>query len=377
MPVQVETRAKRDVVTLLSNVDVGFVSLVKHGANWTPFTAIKNDCGDVEMAGQVIQAILMPTDKDVNDLKDLYGDAWFSRVKTGDVEKHEHFTRFIQRAEEDFSETTREAAFHLVDAGRTGGYFVCGTLKAEKASADALTVPEDSMAQTLVQVTREVNLSFADVFYRKIDEYLRIIESAMELHIDPEKRISAHNDAWKAIDEFVRAAFSKLGESAVKMVRPDVPGIAATDTKPAKPGNDNRRGIDMTKEEVQGIVTEIVSKEVQNAVKAEVPNILKDGPGKIEAAPEIVESMPQSRQTVNPHEESLGVQNALNDLTAKLEKLEDRLSAVAKRQESLEHATVRLSSSPEDPSLRADDGDRYDATNPGAAFKGMFDHMVV
>jgi hypothetical protein len=83
----------------------------------------------------------MPVDTDISVLQDIYGERWFSRVRTDQTEKFDHFVRFTQRPEEDFCEATRKSAFYLIDAAQTGGYFVCGTLKAEKTNSGALVVP--------------------------------------------------------------------------------------------------------------------------------------------------------------------------------------------------------------------------------------------
>ena len=46
-------------VTFLTDVDVEFVSMVKHGANRTPFKILKSDKGGADM-NKVIQAVLIP-----------------------------------------------------------------------------------------------------------------------------------------------------------------------------------------------------------------------------------------------------------------------------------------------------------------------------
>ncbi len=142
MPIHVTTRNKRDTVTFLSDVDVDFVSLVDHGANWTPFTLIKHHAVGVSiMPGQVIQAIIMPLERDIAELQRLYGQEWFNRVDTAKREDCTDEVRYVQREESDFEEFDRDAAFILHDIGDTGGRFVVGTLKAGKRNEPALEVP--------------------------------------------------------------------------------------------------------------------------------------------------------------------------------------------------------------------------------------------
>lgn len=371
MPVSLVTRAKREMVTLLSNVDVGFVSLVKHGANWTPFTAIKTDSGDSGMAGQVIQSILMPAEADLGALREAYGEEWFNRVKTEDAETLDHFVRFTQRGEDEFN----AAAFHLVDAAGTGAFFVCGALKAEKQDAAALMIPSAPMSATLIEGSSEVRLSFGELFFRKIDEYIRIVESVMELTNDPATRINTHSEAWTAVDLFVRAALEKLGSEAVKFERPDRL-IQAGDTTGVQGSPDTRRrkGSQMTKEDVQGIVARTVTQEVQTILQAELAAALKQGLTRVEEALGAVEKITQAHgqagQTQDPD-----LRSALDELSQRLQAFESELKTVAKRQESLEHTTVSRPSLSEDPTAQADRSDDYDPAHPSRAFKGMFDQM--
>lgn len=142
MPIHVTARDKRDIVTFLSDVTVDFVSLVDHGANWSPFALIKNSTrGDVPMPGQVIQAIVMPLEMDIAHLRNLYGDEWFNRVQTHKRDNFAKKVRFTQRDETDFEEYDKKAAFVLRDIADTGGHFVVGTLKSEKRSEQALMLP--------------------------------------------------------------------------------------------------------------------------------------------------------------------------------------------------------------------------------------------
>jgi hypothetical protein len=278
MPVSLATRAKREMVTLLSNVDVGFVSLVRHGANWTPFTAIKTGTGDNRMAGQVIQSILVPTDVDVSVLKEVYGQEWLSRVKTQDADTFDHFVRFTQRSEDDFD----GASFHVVDVADTGAFFVCGTLKAEKADETALAVP------------------------------------------GPDAR--------------------------------------------------TKRGKEMTKEDLQGIVTQTVAQELRNVLEIELGTALKQGLERVELALTTIEKIVKAcDETGRPADTDL--RGALEVLAERLKSFEGELKSVVKRQESLEHTTMSRPSSPEDPPAAGDFGDDYDPAHPSRAFKGMFDRI--
>lgn len=94
------------------------------------------------MPGQVIQAIIMPVQQDIVELKHLYGEEWFGRVRTAKREDRADEVIYVQREESDFEEYDRNAAFILQDIGDTGGRFVVGTLKAGKSGEPALEMPE-------------------------------------------------------------------------------------------------------------------------------------------------------------------------------------------------------------------------------------------
>ena len=62
---------RETTVTFLKDPEVNFVSLVRHGANNTPFRVIKSNKGG--LMSKVIQAIMVPLDQEV-DLKALVGE---------------------------------------------------------------------------------------------------------------------------------------------------------------------------------------------------------------------------------------------------------------------------------------------------------------
>jgi hypothetical protein len=373
MPVTVKTRPKRDVVTFLSGVDVEFVSLVKHGANWTPFTAIKTDAGDRCMAGQVVQSILVPVGMDLSVLKDVYGSEWFSQVKTHDAQSLDALVRFVQRSEDDFE----APAFHLVDAAQTGALFVCGLLKADKDEGTSLRLPEVPMSKARVEASTQVPPSFADEFCSKIDEYIRTIENVTTLTSDAETQINTHIQAWEAFDVFMRTALEKTGIQAGKLGRPDRLAYAGHNTGGHEPPAAlTTRRSQMTKEDIEGIATAAAMQEVRKILDADFSERLREGLHGIEKALDAVEKTAKSQdQRGEAGNHQMG--DALSELSERLRTLEGELKKVEKRQESLEHTTVCRPSSPEDTWIPEDPEDELDHKNPARAFKGMFDRMPI
>lgn len=373
MPVIVKTRPKRDVVTFLSGVDVEFVSLVRHGANWTPFTAIKTDSGDSCMAGQVVQSILVPVGMDLAVLEDVYGSEWFSQVKTNDTQLLDALVRFVQRTADDFE----PPAFHLVDAAQTGALFVCGLLKADRDDGTSLRLPEVPTSKTGVEASTHGSPSLAEQFCSKIDEYIRTIENVTTLTSDAETRINTHKQAWTAFDVFMRTALEKTGIQAGKLERPDRLAYAGYSTGGHEPpaALTTRRN-QMTKEDIEGIAAAAAVQEVRKILDADFSERLREGLHGIEKALDAVEKTAKS-QDKRGEAGNHPMGDALAELSERLRTLEGELKKVEKRQESLEHTTVCRPSSPEDTWIPEDPEDELDHKNPSRAFKGMFDRMPI
>lgn len=351
MSIKITAKPKKDVITLLSDVDVGFVSLVKHGANWTPWAAIKNE-GNT-MPGQAIQSILMPIDKDISALKEQFGDQWFALVKSDDTVKFKEWKRYVQIPEDAFQEHSRGAAFKVTDIPG-GGMFVCGTLKAAKA--DALTLPDVMPMDTPVATVDmgQLQVTFRDVFFDKVDSYVDVVRGIMSLNGDAKTRIRTHTDAWKAVDDFVRTMLAQIGDQAVKLDRPEA-------GKSQKDG-DNIMNEDqikaLTAELGNTIKTELVSGfEVIKTTLAELkPQKTDDNP-----------VVPQTDQV--PADASVSeLKASLAELTAAVAGMKDEVKSLAQKTDALEHATVTQPSDPADPASDPADDD----VDENAPFKGMF-----
>ena len=79
-----------DEVTFLTNVDVEFVSLVRHGANRTPFKILKSDKGGSTME-KVVIAVLIPKSISDEDAK-----AHLEGYRTDEVKEYDTYKSYIQ-----------------------------------------------------------------------------------------------------------------------------------------------------------------------------------------------------------------------------------------------------------------------------------------
>lgn len=104
------TTTIEDEIFLLSNVDVEFVSLVKHGANRIPFQVLKEEKGGNQM-NKVVTSILIPANLDAEKVE-----KYLDGYRTDEVEEFDSFKSYTQVAKEDFDPDTADV-IHLGEEG--------------------------------------------------------------------------------------------------------------------------------------------------------------------------------------------------------------------------------------------------------------------
>lgn len=370
MAVQVTQEPREQVVTLISDVKLDEVSLVRHGANWTPFTIIKAEGkpkGASQMPGQVIQAILMPVGKDIESLREQLGDEWYAGVKTDRCIKSDGWNRYEQRPEADFvqHELEGQVAFKLLDIP-TGGMFVAGELTkdAQKADGDALLVPNDDMWTTVATEPFTITYSFAELFWEKLAAYEGVITGVMSLETDASKRIRAHQDAWKAVDDFVRAALDKIGSKSVKMNKPNSAGDQPVQGEPEMTKEEVqtliKSGVDETKAAVSGLTDRLAAIEdaVSKMAKTNEPET-NDGNTNTQDA--------QDNQDTQFTELAEAFKNDMTSLNEMVANLATAVSGLSEKQDALQHSVIGTPSNPED-----EDVQTSTKGEGGSVFKGMF-----
>ena len=157
--ITLETRDTIDNVTWLSNVDVEYVSLVRHGANRVPFSIVKNESSseDKTMSLERIHSVIVPHGKDVKALKEAFGEEWFSQVTLDNPATGKADISYLQRPDADFSD---ESAFRFVDSGTDGIQFKVGTLHEAvvKAEGTDTGLPLPTTKDVTVSVSPPMNM---------------------------------------------------------------------------------------------------------------------------------------------------------------------------------------------------------------------------
>jgi uncharacterized protein YoxC len=112
-----------DQVTFLTDVNVEYVSLVRHGANRTPFRILKNDKGGSTME-KVVTAVLIP-----KSLSEEAAAGHLNGYRSDEVKEYDTYKSFIQVDQETIDPDTAEVVFIDKKAGVLG---VVASLVTEK-----------------------------------------------------------------------------------------------------------------------------------------------------------------------------------------------------------------------------------------------------
>ena len=148
--VKVITETKSDEVVLLEDVDVEFVSLVKHGANQSPFRVVKteNKRRPNKML-KVIQSILLPKSVELKDLAEKEGLEWLSEAKVEKVEDFDEYKKVVQIPEDQFA----PVSLQMVKLHENGSFALVGELVDETAAKSALTLGEIKQKDIEIQAS--------------------------------------------------------------------------------------------------------------------------------------------------------------------------------------------------------------------------------
>lgn len=333
MPIKIDATNKLDIVGILSNADVEFVSMVSHAANWRPFTTIKAEVPN--MAGQRVHAIVMPLDNaeqilsdlsglDIEQLRELVGDAEFDGIKTETVTKFDTTIRYIQKAETEFRE---DCAFVVKDIGQTGAQVVLGELRSKGD-----WIP-DAMDTVVAEVpVPPVQVSFADAFYQQIDAFYAVVQGAFTLQQDATKRKSTIRAAWQSVSDWLNTTLDTVSQDTLKFERPDPIADLASEIKALKTEltsvQDTTGGIDTmfaSKDELKTFIIDIINETVQAKTEDTV------------AETETVDTSKTDE-----------LQSTLTSIAEKLQTLETSVQALSEKTEALEHTPDKSRSADED-----------------------------
>ena len=132
MPLKIIEETVEKDIAFLEDVNVKFVSLVRHGAAQMPFRVIKSDeKGGVGNTMMVIQSILVPEHLKLSNFIEKDGMGWLAEAQTEKSDDYEEYCRFEQVDAANFTSTTLK----MVKLHGEGIWALAGKLK-EGADVD-------------------------------------------------------------------------------------------------------------------------------------------------------------------------------------------------------------------------------------------------
>ena len=376
---KIVSEVKEADVTFLTDADVQFVSLVRHGANRSPFKVIKEEKegGDGKMT-MVIQSILVPKNSSLEDLAKKKDCAWAVEAKTDSKETFDTYDKYVQIEEDGFVQNSLQ----LTKLDGNGTFAMVGSLKDGK-SKEVLTIPEQKMDIPISPMDTAIAeadgpafvLTFRDMFDKELSGFLDVVRGTMtQSKVDTKKRKASVMSALTAFGNFLSIGIDAIDSNAKggkKEEKDNAVGEAAAsiikameDSKKLNGGEDMT--LFKTKEDFVSAVAEILdvreAKKLEDAKKANLADkdkteLNEDGtPKKKEEKKEDV--------TLKTDDKSLD-----SEVVQKVDKLTNDITAL---KTSFEEFGNRLQTSPgADTDIDDGQGNIDDGQKPGV-FAGLF-----
>jgi hypothetical protein len=251
-------------VTFLEDVDVQFVSLVRHGANQMPFRILKSEKegGDGNEMNLIVQSILVPKHLELDELVGKEDLSWLAEANVSKGTDHDEYRTFDQAEVSRFDEATLK----MVKVHNSGVWALVGSLKEGEEIEQAIT-----LGQKEVDAAKEIPLSpmespvdgpavnqakavsFRDMFYKELDNMLSVVTGVLNQSTgEMGKRKKSVLSALDAFRSFVVIGLDSLQGEAAKIDTRDV-------TEEARSQKEEDMELFKTKEEFAGAVGEVVA----------------------------------------------------------------------------------------------------------------------
>jgi len=376
---QVESELKKKEVRFLTDAAAEFVSLVRHGANQTPFRVIKQEKeGGEEMGLMVIQSLLMPKGQGLEVLTGKEELAWLSDAKTTDVQKFETYDKYEQMPLGEFD----DKSLRMVKLHDSGSWAIAGKLNDEGKATKALTLGEAEIKKIESIVANpvfgaEVEVAapvpgivrqFGDVFDSELRNFMDVVHGALsQSGAAPVARKKTVMNAIDAFKSFMVMALDSIGKEDVSV---DVNAIDLKSTKKEAGGEDMFK----TKEEFTSAVMEILDG--------------RDTAAKEAAEKEAKEAAALKKENVDTEKKEEKTEKKetpavkTDEAPAWAKELVEKVDSVVKKQEVLENQLSTSSgSSDDDPVVKEEKEDvtdkKFDAILQNKSpFGGVFDGLL-
>lgn len=227
MPVHLISEEKEKKIIMLSDVDVHFVSLVRHGANQQPFRVVKSeDKGGVLVSKDalVLQSLLVVKGMDVSKLAEKGGLAWLSAVDYSHLQEFDGYSKMVQVPEDKMDMDSMQ----MVKVHPDGAWVLVGKLaEGEKVdnvlmvSADVVDKALDIMIRPMDQAVASaptVAISFGQLFDRELSAFLDVVYGTFnQSGSNVATRKKTIMSAIDALKMFLSVGIDSLGDGVVKL----------------------------------------------------------------------------------------------------------------------------------------------------------------
>jgi len=268
-----ETIEVEKKINFLVDVDPTFVSLVRHGANRTPFRVIKSE--EVKDEMMFVQSILVPKNVKISDIASKEGLEWLADATLESKEEFDEYTKFNQMPVSKF-----EKDLGMMKLDDSGVYALTGKLLSKEDVNNALTF-EPTQVSKMMEVTSspadtpiaEVErkpyvVSFKEMFEVELDNFLSVVRGTLnQSGLEPEKRKKTVMGALDGFKSFLTVALDAMNGN-----KKEDTGLETLNDKLEKIHNaivNKGGGKDMTKEEVKAIVIETLTEKANEVVSKE------------------------------------------------------------------------------------------------------------
>jgi len=263
---KLETVQTEKKINFIVNVDPEFVSLVRHGANRTPFRVVKSEEEANEM--MFVQSILVPKNVGLATVASKDGLKWLGDAKVSDKEEFDEYTKLHQ-----MRVSKCEKDLNMIKIEPSGVYAITGKLISKEDAKDALSFePEKSSKMMevsgspadapIAEVERKPYVvSFKEMFEVELDNFLSVVRGTLnQSGVTPAKR---KKTVMSALDGF--KSFLTVALDAVNTAKKEDYNFTELSDKLEKIHNEiiNGGNMDMTKDEVKTIVIETLDEKAK------------------------------------------------------------------------------------------------------------------
>lgn len=229
MAVVLHTEERRKEVTFLSDVDVKFISFVRHGANQMPFRVIKSDySGDrpkEKMGGNmlIVQSLILPEGVTLEELAKEEGMEWVLEANISKETLADGYLTYTQCSMEKMDVDSVQmvrlpkgwAMVGKAKEDASGDFITLGEQTAHKIGI-ATSAPMDAFFNE--ETASAVGVAFSELFARELYSMVDIVYGAMnQVTTEPSKRKKM---VVTAIDSF--KAFVSMGLDALQEKSADI-----------------------------------------------------------------------------------------------------------------------------------------------------------